>query len=74
MSSTSFSLPSGLTRIVTPGPEGKAKLVGDVEFDEVAQVASLITPVPGGVGPMTVAMVLKNTLDAACGVYTELTL
>jgi methylenetetrahydrofolate dehydrogenase (NADP+)/methenyltetrahydrofolate cyclohydrolase len=47
------------------------RVVGDVEFREVAEKASLITPVPGGVGPMTVAMLLKNTVDAcrrACGV------
>jgi methylenetetrahydrofolate dehydrogenase (NADP+)/methenyltetrahydrofolate cyclohydrolase len=41
------------------------KLVGDVAFDEVAVKASFITPVPGGVGPMTIAMLMKNTLDAA---------
>ena len=41
------------------------KLVGDVAFDEVAPKASHITPVPGGVGPMTIAMLMKNTLDAA---------
>ncbi len=41
------------------------KLVGDVAFDEVASKASFITPVPGGVGPMTIAMLMKNTLDAA---------
>ena len=41
------------------------KLVGDVDFDEVAAKASFITPVPGGVGPMTIAMLMKNTLDAA---------
>jgi len=41
------------------------KLVGDVKFDEVSEVASAITPVPGGVGPMTIAMLLKNTLTAA---------
>jgi len=39
--------------------------VGDVAFDEVSEVASAITPVPGGVGPMTIAMLLKNTLRAA---------
>jgi len=47
------------------------RVVGDVDFLEVAQKASLITPVPGGVGPMTVAMLLKNTVDAcrrSCGV------
>ncbi|NLE93868.1 MAG: bifunctional methylenetetrahydrofolate dehydrogenase/methenyltetrahydrofolate cyclohydrolase, partial [Chloroflexi bacterium] len=41
------------------------RLVGDVAFDEVAEVAGAITPVPGGVGPMTIAMLLKNTLRAA---------
>ena len=41
------------------------KLVGDVAFNEVAPKASYITPVPGGVGPMTIAMLMKNTLDAA---------
>ena len=44
-------------------PDGK--LVGDVDFDAVAPVASLITPVPGGVGPMTIAMLLGNTVGAA---------
>jgi methylenetetrahydrofolate dehydrogenase (NADP+)/methenyltetrahydrofolate cyclohydrolase len=42
----------------------EGKLVGDVDFDSAVQVASAITPVPGGVGPMTVAMLLKNTLCA----------
>ena len=41
------------------------KLVGDVNFDQVSKVASAITPVPGGVGPMTVAMLLANTVQAA---------
>jgi methylenetetrahydrofolate dehydrogenase (NADP+) / methenyltetrahydrofolate cyclohydrolase len=41
------------------------KLSGDVAFDEVASKASYITPLPGGVGPMTIAMLMKNTLDAA---------
>ncbi|OGC86513.1 MAG: bifunctional 5,10-methylene-tetrahydrofolate dehydrogenase/5,10-methylene-tetrahydrofolate cyclohydrolase [candidate division Zixibacteria bacterium RBG_19FT_COMBO_42_43] len=44
---------------------GKKKLVGDVEFDSVSKVASAITPVPGGVGPMTIALLLHNTLKAA---------
>jgi len=44
---------------------GKAKLVGDVDFDAVKEVAGKITPVPGGVGPMTITMLLKNTLRAA---------
>ena len=43
----------------------EGKLVGDVDFDAVREVASAITPVPGGVGPMTIAMLLRNTLDAA---------
>ncbi|XP_039272817.2 bifunctional methylenetetrahydrofolate dehydrogenase/cyclohydrolase, mitochondrial-like [Styela clava] len=46
---------------------GKTKLVGDVDFEGVKKVAGYITPVPGGVGPMTVAMVCKNTLSAAKG-------
>ena len=44
-------------------PDGK--LVGDVDFDSVSQVASAISPVPGGVGPMTITMLLYNTLQAA---------
>ena len=53
----------GLTKVQLPC--GKSKLMGDVDFDSVSQVASLLTPVPGGVGPMTVAMLMKNTLEAA---------
>mmetsp|Transcript_55385 Transcript_55385/g.92038 ORF Transcript_55385/g.92038 Transcript_55385/m.92038 type:complete len:117 (+) Transcript_55385:654-1004(+) len=50
-----------------PDPTSKTgyRLVGDVAFDEVKQVASAITPVPGGVGPMTIAMLLSNTVDSA---------
>jgi methylenetetrahydrofolate dehydrogenase (NADP+)/methenyltetrahydrofolate cyclohydrolase len=48
-----------------PLPDGKAKLYGDVAFDEAKEVAGAITPVPGGVGPMTIAMLLANTLEAA---------
>ena len=44
---------------------GKGRLVGDVAYDEAAAVAGAITPVPGGVGPMTIAMLLRNTLVAA---------
>src|SRR5207249_79730 len=47
------------------GPDGK--LVGDVDFDRVSKVAGAITPVPGGVGPMTVAMLLHNTVTAPSG-------
>ena len=46
-------------------PNGKSRLVGDVAFDEVRAVAGHVTPVPGGVGPMTIACLLKNTLTAA---------
>lgn len=53
----------GITRVQTP--DGKARLVGDVVFDEALQVAGAVTPVPGGVGPMTVAYLLTNTLTAA---------
>jgi methylenetetrahydrofolate dehydrogenase (NADP+)/methenyltetrahydrofolate cyclohydrolase len=45
--------------------DGKRKLVGDVAFEEVAAKASAITPVPGGVGPMTITMLMKNTVKAA---------
>jgi methylenetetrahydrofolate dehydrogenase (NADP+)/methenyltetrahydrofolate cyclohydrolase len=54
----------GINRV--PGAEaGKTKLVGDVAFAEAAEVAGAITPVPGGVGPMTIAVLLRNTLVAA---------
>ncbi len=49
----------------TPGHDGKNRLVGDVAFEEARRVASAITPVPGGVGPMTIACLLRNTLHAA---------
>jgi len=54
----------GTNRIVDA--RGQSRLVGDVAFAEVAEVASAITPVPGGVGPMTIACLLVNTLRAAC--------
>lgn len=53
----------GVTRIV--GPDGKGKTVGDVAFETVRRVASHLSPVPGGVGPVTVAMLLRNVLEAA---------
>ncbi len=53
----------GINRV--PGEAGKTKLVGDVNYEECARVASAITPVPGGVGPMTIACLLKNTVEAA---------
>ncbi len=65
----------GINRVPDIGPDGKPKLnkkgkprkktVGDVEFEKAKEVAGFITPVPGGVGPMTVAMLLKNTVEAA---------
>jgi len=55
----------GISRVEDASSPSGYKLVGDVAFDEVREVASLITPVPGGVGPMTIAMLLSNTLRAA---------
>ena len=54
----------GINRV--PGEGGKSKIVGDAAFAEAAAVAGAITPVPGGVGPMTIACLLLNTLRAAC--------
>jgi methylenetetrahydrofolate dehydrogenase (NADP+)/methenyltetrahydrofolate cyclohydrolase len=54
----------GINRV--QGEGGKAKIVGDVAFAEAEKVAGAITPVPGGVGPMTIACLLLNTLRAAC--------
>jgi len=56
----------GITRV--PGPSGKDRLIGDVAYQEALQVAGAVTPVPGGVGQMTVACLLVNTLRAACAV------
>src|SRR5690606_31841624 len=59
----------GINRIPAPEKgEGKSRLVGDVEFEGAAKVAGAITPVPGGVGPMTIAMLMANTLVSACRV------
>ena len=56
----------GINRIAAPEKgEGKMKLVGDVDFASCAEVAGAITPVPGGVGPMTIAILLKNTMEGA---------
>jgi methylenetetrahydrofolate dehydrogenase (NADP+)/methenyltetrahydrofolate cyclohydrolase len=58
----------GTNRVAGPaGPDGKGRLVGDVAFEEARAVAGAITPVPGGVGPMTIACLLSNTLQAALG-------
>jgi len=54
----------GINRVETS--EGKTRLVGDVAFEEASAVAGAITPVPGGVGPMTIAVLLANTVAAAC--------
>lgn len=53
----------GINRVAS---EGKSKLVGDIDFDSAREFARYITPVPGGVGPMTIACLLRNTLQAAC--------
>jgi methylenetetrahydrofolate dehydrogenase (NADP+)/methenyltetrahydrofolate cyclohydrolase len=55
----------GINRVADPQRPGKTRLVGDVDFEGAVEVASAITPVPGGVGPMTIAMLLSNTLKAA---------
>jgi methylenetetrahydrofolate dehydrogenase (NADP+)/methenyltetrahydrofolate cyclohydrolase len=54
----------GINRVPQEG--GKSRIVGDVAYGEVANVAGAITPVPGGVGPMTIACLLLNTLRATC--------
>jgi methylenetetrahydrofolate dehydrogenase (NADP+)/methenyltetrahydrofolate cyclohydrolase len=55
----------GINRIERNG-KGKGKLVGDCDFASCEKVAGFITPVPGGVGPMTIACLLRNTVRAAC--------
>jgi methylenetetrahydrofolate dehydrogenase (NADP+)/methenyltetrahydrofolate cyclohydrolase len=55
----------GINRLAPTEPGGKGRVVGDCHRESVAEVAALLTPVPGGVGPMTIAMLLRNTLDAA---------
>ena len=56
----------GINRVPKLGEEGKTRLVGDVAFTEAKGVAGAITPVPGGVGPMTIACLVANTVTAAC--------
>ena len=58
-------LDGGINRLPPAEGETKGRLVGDVAFDEAVEVAAAITPVPGGVGPMTIAMLMRNTLVAA---------
>jgi methylenetetrahydrofolate dehydrogenase (NADP+) / methenyltetrahydrofolate cyclohydrolase len=61
----------GINRIPDPSKPSGTRLVGDVHFESASQIASAITPVPGGVGPMTIAMLMKNTYLAAAGrIYT----
>jgi methylenetetrahydrofolate dehydrogenase (NADP+)/methenyltetrahydrofolate cyclohydrolase len=55
----------GMNRLTPEEAGNKSGLVGDVDFAAVSEVASAITPVPGGVGPMTIALLLRNTLSAA---------
>jgi len=60
----------GINRIAAPERgEGKTRLVGDVDFASASQVAGAITPVPGGVGPMTIAVLLANTVTACCRIH-----
>jgi methylenetetrahydrofolate dehydrogenase (NADP+)/methenyltetrahydrofolate cyclohydrolase len=63
----------GINRLPSRDPAaaaaGKTRLVGDVAFDEVKDVAGWITPVPGGVGPMTIACLMRNTVQAACRLH-----
>jgi methylenetetrahydrofolate dehydrogenase (NADP+)/methenyltetrahydrofolate cyclohydrolase len=55
----------GINRVKDTSKKSGYKLVGDVAFDEVAPKCKAITPVPGGVGPMTIAMLMQNTIQAA---------
>ena len=58
----------GINRI-TDEDDAASRLVGDVDFTAAAEVAGAITPVPGGVGPMTIACLLANTLTACCRIH-----
>ncbi|MBF8248548.1 MAG: bifunctional methylene-tetrahydrofolate cyclohydrolase FolD, partial [Bacteroidetes bacterium] len=55
----------GTNRVEDPAAKNGYRIVGDVHFESASKVAKAITPVPGGVGPMTIAMLMKNTLKAA---------
>jgi methylenetetrahydrofolate dehydrogenase (NADP+)/methenyltetrahydrofolate cyclohydrolase len=59
----------GINRVTDAS--GNSRLVGDVEFESVGQVAEFLTPVPGGIGPMTVAMLLQNTVLSYCQRHAE---
>lgn len=56
----------GINRVSNPDRPGKSKLVGDVDYEQALTIAGSVTPVPGGVGPMTIACLLRNTVIAAC--------
>jgi methylenetetrahydrofolate dehydrogenase (NADP+)/methenyltetrahydrofolate cyclohydrolase len=56
----------GISRLPPATDGGKDRLVGDIDYAEAVKVAGAITPVPGGVGPMTIACLLVNTVTAAC--------
>jgi methylenetetrahydrofolate dehydrogenase (NADP+)/methenyltetrahydrofolate cyclohydrolase len=56
----------GINRVAVD--QGKTRVVGDVAFAEVAEIAGAISPVPGGVGPMTIACLMLNTVRAACAI------
>jgi 5,10-methylene-tetrahydrofolate dehydrogenase/methenyl tetrahydrofolate cyclohydrolase len=55
----------GINRVDDPTAKRGYRLVGDVDFDDVNEVAGFLTPVPGGIGPMTIAMLMSNTLRGA---------
>jgi 5,10-methylene-tetrahydrofolate dehydrogenase/methenyl tetrahydrofolate cyclohydrolase len=61
----------GINSVDDASKKAGYRLVGDVNFSEAKEVAGLITPVPGGVGPMTIAMLLKNTVKSAAFIFSE---
>jgi methylenetetrahydrofolate dehydrogenase (NADP+)/methenyltetrahydrofolate cyclohydrolase len=63
----------GMNRIEDSSKKSGYRLVGDVDYDEVFPKASMITPVPGGVGPLTIAMLMYNTYNSACGIFESQT-
>ena len=65
-----FIIDVGINRLTTEeNGNKKSKLIGDVDFESVKNIAKAITPVPGGVGPMTIACLLANTLIACCRIH-----
>lgn len=59
----------GINRVADPTAKSGSRIIGDVHFESASKIAKAITPVPGGVGPMTIAMLLKNTLKAAKSIH-----